>query len=117
MAKCELYFAFINARLKHEYCLFFLVQKICSELTNLCEILHKFLCEKGQTSKTLVDAVFLCLRQLICCISYLEKILKTEERDKITLMVSENQNKRPMHSERVTRFPITISVALSRTFH
>lgn len=110
------YFAFISAPLKHKYCRFFLVQKICSKLTNLCEILHKFLCEKGQTSKTMVDSVFLCLRQLICCISYLEKILKTEERDKVTLMVCGNQNKR--HSERVTRFSIIIvSVAVPRTFH
>lgn len=64
------------------------MQKICLMLTDLCKVLHKCMCEKSRTNKTIVDVVFLCLRQLICCISYLEKILKIERRDGITLSVS-----------------------------
>lgn len=67
----------------------FFVQRICSKLTDLCKILHKFLSEKSRTDKKVIETFFLCLRQLICCISYLEKVLKAEKRDKITLMVSD----------------------------
>lgn len=43
--------------------------------------------DEFQNDKSICDVVFLCLRQLVCCIYYLEQVFKIEQDENKSSMV------------------------------
>lgn len=51
------------------------------KLREISEYLHKFLNQQRPLATNVLEMCFLCLRQLICCVTYLEKIVQLEKQE------------------------------------